>query len=268
MKIEQLPLGLIDPPEHIHRASMDEQSLMELAASIKANGLISPIIVRDSGDGRYSIVAGHRRFTAHEMNRANTIDAIVRDIDEGTAELQRITENSQRDDLTPLEEAVTLARLADDQALTTKQIAKLISRSEWYVTRRLQLLGMPEDLTEPVHQGQLNAGTALILASVRDEPHRKYLTEYAIRSGASEWVVRGWADDWRTAAARGEPMPEAPPMPVNETGDVTVLMPCFTCLTDTDHRELVIVRLCQGCHQAVLLERASNTDSDVGDAES
>ena len=251
MNVLQIPLAVIDPPEHVHRASMDEQQLTELAASIKSEGLLVPILLRDLKNGRYSIIAGHRRFTAHEWNRATYIDAIVRDIDEGTAELQRITENAQRADLTPLEEAVTLARLADDQALSTKQIAKLVSRSEWYVTRRLQLLSMPDDLKEPVHQGQLSAGTALLLADVPDEPHRKYLTEYAIRSGASTWVVKGWVADWHTAQARGEPITTPEEVPTSDAGEVTVMMPCYACRKSTDHRKLIIRRLCGTCDEAI-----------------
>jgi ParB family chromosome partitioning protein len=255
MQIVRLRVDQIDPPENAHRLQMDEPALWALADSINDMGLLNPITVHLKSDGRHEIIAGHRRFVAHQILRRTEIDCIVRDAEGNSIEIERFTENLQRDDLTPMEEALAVARMTEATGADAHEIARLLRRSESWVRQRIELMQMPDDLRALTHTRDLAITTALNLARVTDDAHRAYLTNYALRSGANAGVIRQWVSEWELACARGEA--DSAPRPV--VGDaqqpMIIQIPCYTCHTPTDHREMEIVRLCKGC--AAEIRRAS-----------
>jgi ParB/RepB/Spo0J family partition protein len=251
MKVEPIPMELIDPPADAHRLTMDEQRLYELADSIRDVGLLQPIILTQK-EGRYEIVAGHRRFVAHKVLNRDTIEAIVQQ-GEWTlqSEASRFAENLQRADLTPIEEAVAILRLSEATGATSKDIARKVNMSEHWVESRLALLEAPDDLQQHVHGGTLKMTSALILARCTDEGHRKYLTAYALRSGASAAVLREWVSAWELSVKEGELTPPVPAMDQGNSGPVTIQMPCFICAEPHDHTALIILRGCRPCVNAL-----------------
>jgi len=246
-ELRTIPLDMIDEPTTAHRVDIDEQALNELADSIAQVGLLSPIVVRPVEGGRYEIVAGHRRYLAHRRLSRPDILCIVRVADTAQAEVERFAENLQRQELSPMEEAVAISRYIETTGMDTKQVARALARTEWWVTHRLALLEMPPELGDMVHTGQLAAAAALALAKVTDDRHRRYLLEYAVRSGASVAVIREWVAQWElqmaTAPDGAAPLPEMPA----DGQPVIVQMPCHICGTPHDHRQLIIARVCRAC---------------------
>lgn len=179
-------LNDIKPNSSQPRKFFNEDSLAELAASIKEHGVIQPILVRPSEIG-FELVAGERRWRASRLAGLKEIPAIVRRIDEKTNAFYALIENMQREDLNTIEEAIGIKEIIDKYGLTQEETAKVIGKSRPYVTNVLRLLSLPEEVKELVETGKLSQGHAraivgLVGADVQTEAARK-----AVEQG---WSVR------------------------------------------------------------------------------
>ncbi|HLR87775.1 MAG TPA: ParB/RepB/Spo0J family partition protein [Wenzhouxiangella sp.] len=173
-ELKQLPLDVIEPGRYQPRSAMDPDRLEELAASIREQGLVQPVVVRPlAARGRYELIAGERRWRACRMAGLGTIPALIREIaDEATLALALI-ENIQREDLNPLEEAVALRRLIDEFDLTHEQAATSVGRSRAAVSNLLRLLDLAPEVRALVEQDLLDMGHARALLSLdRDDQVR------------------------------------------------------------------------------------------------
>ena len=142
-EVRMLPVRLIDPNREQPRRSFDEQALADLAQSIRAVGVLQPIIVAPNGD-RFTIIAGERRYRASRLAELEEIPAIVRDWDEQTRLEAALIENLQRDDLNPIEEAMGVRRLMDEAGLTQEKVAERLGKSRPAVANLLRLLTLPD----------------------------------------------------------------------------------------------------------------------------
>lgn len=240
---------MIDEPATAHRVEINEQQLNELADSIRDVGLLNPIIVRPALDGRFEIIAGHRRYMAFGVLAKDSIECFVVTSDDNETEQRRFAENLQREQLSPMEEAAAIVRYQEQTGKDAKAIARALNRSEWYVQHRIDLMMMPPELCDMVHTEQLAASSALEMAKVTDAAHRNYLLQYCIKSGASVQVVREWVSLWKMEQqSNPEAEPSKPNMPV-EGQEVIVQIPCYICHVAHDHRVLTIQRVCRDCHQ-------------------
>lgn len=152
------------------RTRMDEGALNDLAASIREQGVMQPILVRPIADGRsgkrYEIIAGERRFRAAQIAGLKEIPAIVKDVDDKTAAAMALIENMQREDLNPLEEAMGIQRLVNDFNFTHEQAAQSIGRSRSAVTNLLRLLNLTEPVQTMLTAGDIDMGHARALLAV------------------------------------------------------------------------------------------------------
>ena len=183
--VRMLPIGQIDPNREQPRRSFDEEALKELAASIRAVGVLQPIIVAPSGD-RFTIVAGERRYRASRLAELDEIPAIVRDWDSQKRLEAALVENLQRDDLNPVEEAMGVRRLMDEAGLTQEKAAERLGKSRPAVANLLRLLTLPDSVKQMLAEGKLSAGHARALVTV--EPRRQVqLANLTVQQG---WSVR------------------------------------------------------------------------------
>jgi ParB/RepB/Spo0J family partition protein len=180
-----LPLASIRPNPNNPRKTFDPESLRELAASIKEAGLIQPITVRPVGDA-FEIIAGERRYRAHELLGAKTIPARIINATAIDADLAAVIENLQREDVPPLEEAAGLARLVDD-GLTPEEIAGKLGLPAFRVRWRLQLLNLEPGLQRLFQAGQLDRQEAFEIARLRSHRDQGKIAR-AVNTGA----LRGW----------------------------------------------------------------------------
>ena len=165
--VAEIPVGDIDPNRNQPRKKFDDDALLALAESIRHNGVISPILVaRDNG--RYTIIAGERRWRAARLANLSTIPAIVREWDDIKRQEAALVENIQREDLNAIEEAQGISRLMNECALTQEAVAERLGRSRSAVANLLRLLNLPARIQAAVIDGALSAGHARVLAGIED----------------------------------------------------------------------------------------------------
>ncbi|HVC01217.1 MAG TPA: ParB/RepB/Spo0J family partition protein [Steroidobacteraceae bacterium] len=171
-RLTRLPLDLLQRGKYQPRGDMRSDTLGELADSIKAQGVVQPIVVRPlpqthaAETQRYEIIAGERRWRAAQLAGLEDIPAIVRDVPDEAAVAMSLIENIQREDLNPLEEARALSRLIEEFALTHQQVAEAVGRSRAAVSNLLRLLDLPEEVMALVEQRSIEMGHARALLAL------------------------------------------------------------------------------------------------------
>ena len=171
-KLATLPIEQLERGKYQPRRDMDQAALDDLAASIKAQGVMQPIVVRPVAAERFEIIAGERRWRASQLAGRDTIPAVIRDVPDETAIALALIENIQREDLNPMEEALALKRLQDEFDLTHQQVADTVGRSRAAVSNILRLLNLPPDLKKLLEHGDIEMGHARALLSLdREDQH-------------------------------------------------------------------------------------------------
>lgn len=165
---KQLPIDLVQRNPGQPRKHFDEAELTDLASSIRAHGVLQPILVRPIAGGRYEIVAGERRWRAAQRAGLHAIPAVVRELNEVEVLEIAIVENVQRTDLNPIEEAQGFQALIDRFGRTQQEIAEAVGKSRPHIANMLRLLALPEDLQEMVRDGRLSAGHARAILTAPD----------------------------------------------------------------------------------------------------
>jgi ParB family chromosome partitioning protein len=206
--LRALPVDRIQPGKYQPRQMFDEERLAELAASIKAQGLIQPIVVRALGAARYEIIAGERRWRAAQIAGLLEIPALVRDVPDSAVAAMTLIENIQREDLSPLEEAHALQRLIAEFRHTHQQVADATGRSRASVSNLLRLLDLPEEIKRLLEKHEIEAGHAKALLTL-DPTLAIGLARRAVAHG---WSVREIEEAARKAqtAPQGKAKPAVP----------------------------------------------------------
>lgn len=188
MEFRMLPLDRVYPNPNQPRKVFDKQALEELAQSIRENGVLQPVLVRMIGD-RYQIVSGERRYRASKLAGTNTIPAVIRRLNEEQTLLAGLIENIQRQDLNPVEEAMTLREILLNYGLTHDQLAEKVGRSRSALTNRLRLLQLPIEVRELVATGKISAGHAKMLAGIKDPLEVKTWARLIIKDQMSVYEI-------------------------------------------------------------------------------
>ncbi len=184
--LREVPLASVKPNPFQPRTRLDEGELDDLVASIRASGLLQPVVVRPKGNG-YELIAGERRWRAATRLGWTKIPAVVRDADDRTLLTLALIENLQRDNLTAIDEAAGYQRLATDFKLPHAEIARLVGRNRATIANLLRLLQLPPEVQALVHEGKLSEGHARALLGLAEAGDMLALAEQAIKEG---WSVR------------------------------------------------------------------------------
>ena len=164
--LEEIPIEFIQPGKYQPRAYFSEESIAELSNSIKAQGIIQPIVLRPIADERYEIIAGERRWRAAQLAGLVKVPAVIRTVDDDSALAMSLIENIQREDLNPLEEATALQRLIDDFQFTHQEVADAVGKSRSAVTNTLRLTQLSPPVAEMLVAGDLEMGHARALLTL------------------------------------------------------------------------------------------------------
>ena len=202
-QIREVPVGKILPNPAQPRLSYDEESLTELADSIREHGVLQPILVRPSG-GKFELIAGERRWRASGMAGRDTIPAIVVEFDEQTALEVSIIENLQREDVSPLEEAAMFRKMTETFGYSVRQLAQKVGKDKGYVENRLRLSDAPADIRELLSLRKDTISHAYELMKIGDERKRRRLAK---RVAAGELTLA----KLRALTGADEPAAEADP---------------------------------------------------------
>lgn len=207
--LEQLPIEQIRRGKYQPRVHMAEAALAELADSIRAQGIVQPVVVRRLEEG-YELIAGERRWRAAQIAGLETVPAVVRDIPDQAAAAMALIENIQREDLNPLEEAQAIRRLIAEFEMTHQAAADAVGRSRTSVTNLLRLLELHDTVKEHVNEGRLEMGHArcLLALPLDDQPGvAATVVKRGLSVRATEQLVK------KVLAATPEPKKEAAPSP-------------------------------------------------------
>jgi ParB family chromosome partitioning protein len=164
--VGMLPVGAIRPGKYQPRSRMDEQALKELAASIKTQGLMQPLLVRPVSKDAYELIAGERRWRAAQLAGLTEVPVLIREVPDNAALAMALVENIQREDLNPMEEAAGLQRLVDEFRMTHEQAAEAVGRSRSATTNLLRLLKLAKPVQAMLMDGTLEMGHARALLSL------------------------------------------------------------------------------------------------------
>ena len=166
--LKNIPIDLIQRGKYQPRTDMHEEALEELAASIRAQGVMQPIVVRPISSDKYEIIAGERRWRATQIAGLDSIPAIIKPVGDEAAIAMSLIENIQRENLNPIEEAMALKRLQDEFELTQQEVADAVGKSRATVTNLMRLIGLTIDVRRMLEHGDLEMGHARALLSLPD----------------------------------------------------------------------------------------------------
>jgi ParB family transcriptional regulator, chromosome partitioning protein len=208
-KPREIPVELIDRNPFQTRSQVHESELAELAASIVANGVVQPILLRPQPNGRFQLIAGERRWLASQLAKKATIPAILRQVSDEQAMEITIVENLQREDLNPMDQARAFERLATEFHMTQEQIATRTGKDRVSVANFMRLLKLPANLQAQVESGELSFGHARTLLALRDHPDLEKVARKVVALSLSvrqtESMVQNVLNPERKAT---EPKPE------------------------------------------------------------
>jgi ParB family transcriptional regulator, chromosome partitioning protein len=172
-RLERLPLAQLSRGKYQPRRDIQPEALEELADSIRAQGVMQPIVVRPIAEDRYEIVAGERRWRAAQLAELDTIPAVIREVSDEVALALALIENIQRENLNPVEEAMALKRLLEEFSLTQQQAADAVGRSRAQVANLLRLLSLDPEVQTLLERGDLDMGHARALLSLSGAKQRQ-----------------------------------------------------------------------------------------------
>ncbi|MFM1776440.1 MAG: chromosome partitioning protein ParB [Actinomycetota bacterium] len=187
--LRNLDVKSISPNPNQPRIHFDDESLAELAASIRAVGLLQPILVRPKAGSTnsFELIAGERRWRASQRAGLTVIPALVRETDDVASVEQALVENLHRQDLTPLEEAAAYKQLLDDFSMTHEQVAEKVGKTRSAITNSLRLLALPPSIQQLLADGRLSGGHARALLALTDRTTQEQLARQCANDG---WTVR------------------------------------------------------------------------------
>ena len=199
--LKQIPVEYLQPGQYQPRKDMHPEALEELAASIKVQGIMQPIVVRPvssvSANTKYEIIAGERRWRAAQIAGLHDVPALVREVSDEAAIAMSLIENIQRENLNPMEETVALHRLQEEFELTQQQVADAVGKSRVTVTNLLRLMNLNEDVKTLLEHGDIEMGHARALLGLHDQ-HQSEAARQVVSKGftvrQTEALVRGWHD--------------------------------------------------------------------------
>lgn len=248
--IKEISVDMIDHPKDILRIDIDDQEIEELSQSIDEIGLLQPILVATDGD-RFELVFGHRRFLACKKLEWSKIRSIIRTMTPEEIGLARATENINRANLTPIEEANTYRHLIDIYGFTVDQVAKKMGRSGGTVKRRMDLLKMPHQLQKAVHSKRISITVAEELWPIADMTDLDYYLSFAIDGGCTKEVARSWAKDWKDKVRRQQTASGAPPPDLSPNQPRPVFVACDLCSGPMEIGQETVFRLCPDCAKTI-----------------
>lgn len=206
-RVMEIAVRDISPNPWQPRRDFSKESLTALAESIKENGLIQPVVVRQKKNGTYELAAGERRWRAAKLAGLETIPAVTQDYDDRSMAEMALVENLQREDLNPVDEGLAYQKLMDDYGLTPEDISRKVGKSRPYVANMVRLLALPEEVKDFLSKGQLTAGQARPLLGLGSDAEKVQLARRIVKEGLSARRVEEIIRQGRESKPKDNPPP-------------------------------------------------------------
>jgi ParB family transcriptional regulator, chromosome partitioning protein len=232
-ELRPIPIDMIDPSPNQPRRAFDEDSLLALAGSIRAQGVLQPVLVRPLPNGRYELIAGERRWRSARLAELESIPAIVRRHDNAASLELALVENMAREDLNPVEEARACAALVEELGLTREEVGVRVGRTRVAVSNLIRLLDLPDEALELIERRDLTEGHGRALLLADDHAARRTLARDAARN---RWSVRELESRARAAAtAPGRRRPRSkPPLHPDQAAAIELITDALTAALGRD----------------------------------
>src|SRR5918998_5049628 len=198
--LREIPTELVSPNPNQPRRDFDDDALLALAESVKARGILQPVVVRPLPGGKYELIAGERRLRAAVVAGLGVVPAVVRDTDESERLELALIENMARQDLNAIEEARACATLVDDLGLSKEEVGQRVGRSRVAISNMIRMLELPDEVLAMIERAELSAGHGRALLMCHDHGERLRLARRAREEG---WSVRVTEDRAREAENGG-----------------------------------------------------------------
>ena len=252
LEIKQIKFVDIIHPRLAMRLETNKTNIESLAASIAALGLINPLTVVLK-DKHYEVVAGFRRYLAIETLNWEYVPCIIitTDIKQNIAVMT--AENYEREEINVFDESVYFVKLLDETKMTQKRLAKVINRSESYISERLSIVNYNIKLRDALYQNRISFSVARELNKITDESTLEQYVRYATENGCTPDIARRWRKELneRSNITAEEIAQEATEHYNEATNKMSVTMPCNICSENTDVNDLRTLHLCPNCYRAI-----------------
>jgi len=250
-ELSYVPVAKIDDTGDNMRAVIDDDSFNELVASIGRDGIISPILLRASGD-RYEVIAGHRRFAAAQRLRLEGVPAFVVACDDAERTSLCFAENLFRKDLSAIEQAAAVCDTLERGEYNEVELGAALGRSVQWIRHQTIIASWPTELQQVVHVGRISVSAASNLAQIDDDVHRASLIDYAIENGASARTTAAWLQAYNAGKSYMDPGE----VPIEESRQglppIEPHTPCAVCKGMQKMAALSYLPVCSGCGDIVL----------------
>jgi ParB family chromosome partitioning protein len=248
--VKTVSVGDVVIGEHDVRAQAEDEQLKELMESISRLGILSPLICRFQ-DGKYEIIAGHRRFRAAVGIGLKTVPVFVTDYDNQVDRDISFAENMFRRDLSPIELAAAIKDCIVGGTMTVERVAIGLSHSEHWVRQQLAIMTWPTDVQQAVHVGDLSVAAASNLALITDTEYRTYLLRVACENGAKARTTAAWLQAWQTMKPPEIAVQqEAVPGVINPE-PLVPQAPCYLCGITVRMDSLMCAYICTECTKQI-----------------
>lgn len=254
-----ISLDLIEDPERPMRQDLSPESVEDLVQSIRQVGIIEPLVVKPKGD-RFEVIAGHRRLVASEIVGLAQVPCYIVNATKEQAELLKIHENLYRADVRPSDEADHYKYLIEHHKMSPVRLAKLINKSEGYVTDRLAILSYPPELKDAMDKGQIKFSVAQEFARLDDLVKMREYLKYAILNGITQALSHQWVQDYKRSQEPQSQTPQITHSHDNASGIIESLSTCIFCMKPINLREANVVYIHDKC-----LDNANSRDDKIAD---
>jgi ParB family transcriptional regulator, chromosome partitioning protein len=243
---KELSLDLIDDPAAPMRQDLSPANVEELILSIRQVGLIEPIVVKPV-NGRYEVIAGHRRTFASRLAKLATVPCHIRSANDDETEMLKIHENLYRENISPAEEAKHFDYLVKKKQLTPTRISQLINKSLSYVTERMAILAYPQFLLDAMNNGEISFSVAKEFSKFDDEKQMLSAVYYAKRGGMTQEMARKWVTDYKRDKERPQIESQSSVNPETGTQVIEHLATCIFCNTQLKLYDAEVVYMHSEC---------------------
>ncbi|MBA7494738.1 Nucleoid occlusion protein [subsurface metagenome] len=241
---------LVEPKERI-RLEIDQVDIFELSESIREVGLLQPIVVCKDGD-KFEIVYGHRRYLAIRKLGWDSVQCIVREFDGVSKAFARASENLNRADLTPMEEAAVYTDLLKEHGLSIKQVGDKMGKAASFIKDRVDLMKMPEVVQQEIHRGKISPAGAKLLCKIKDQKELFRYLEAAVEDGATNKTIKLWVEDWKDRIKYMEIMGVQGSPPEGNGLVEKSYAACQICERPVEYSEVKHIHTCKECLDKII----------------
>lgn len=247
LEIKEIDIDLIDDPKVDIRGDIDVEGIEDLATSISNIGLIQPIVVFRKRS-RYEVIVGHRRTMACRWAGLKKVPSIVRDVKPEEIDIMKLDENVFREEVSPVQIARYMARIMDQQRLTTMEIARYFGKTPQWANSMIRLLDTDEYTQKAVDKGELSYVSALELQKIENQDKRMLYTQAAVQGGAHTRVIRSWVQEVKAEERRDELRQQQADTQPEEEPPKAYKMKCILCGKFHPVSDLITIQVDLKCY--------------------